>query len=150
MWKQILKTIAIAGTLDITAACIQAYLYNGTRPAIVLKYIASGLFGKDVFTGGFTYVLTGLLVHYLIVFAIVLFYFLAYKSIKLLHRNAWLSAFFIAIAAWAVTTGIIIPLSKITLPEFDAIKAIIAVGILYICIGLAVALFTNSYYKNSV
>ena len=32
----------VAGTLDITAACIHAYLRNGTTPAQVLKDVASG------------------------------------------------------------------------------------------------------------
>ena len=43
------KATAVAGSLDICAAFIQAYLVKGSTPDIILKYIASGLFGKDAF-----------------------------------------------------------------------------------------------------
>ena len=47
--KNILFSGLIAGTLDISAAIL--FLANGNA-AGVLKYIASGAFGKDAFTGG--------------------------------------------------------------------------------------------------
>ena len=41
--RPVIKTIAwvglLAGTLDITFACINAYLQRGTSPIIVLKYV---------------------------------------------------------------------------------------------------------------
>ena len=37
----------VAGILDITAACIHAYLRNGTTPEQVLRGIAGGAFGKE-------------------------------------------------------------------------------------------------------
>ena len=48
----IVLTGFIAGTLDITAACIQYYIRTGKGPANVLRYVASGVFGKEAFTGG--------------------------------------------------------------------------------------------------
>ena len=148
MWKQILKTTIIAGFLDITAACLQAWLAKSITPDIVLKYIASGVFGKDAFAGAAGFILFGLLVHFLIVFACTIVYFLAYPKLKLLHKNILLSAIFVAVIAWAVTTQLIVPLSKIVPPPFHFTKAIIAIAILYCCIGLPVCFFAKRYFSK--
>jgi hypothetical protein len=148
MWKQIFKATVIAGCLDITAACIQAYLSKAVTPDILLKFIASGVFGKDAFSGGIEFMLFGLLVHFLIVFACTLTYFLVYPKLKLLHKNILLSALFVALIAWAVTTRLIIPLSKIQTPAFNFTKALIAISVLYFCIGLPITFFAKRFYNK--
>mgnify|MGYP001160518652 CR=1 FL=1 len=148
MWKQIVKTTVIVGCLDITAAFIQAYLSKSVTPDIVLKYIASGVFGKDAYSGGFEFMLFGLLVHFLIALACTISYFLAYPKLKLLHKNIFLSSMFIALIAWTITTRLIIPLSKIQTPAFNFTKTIIATSILYLCIGLPIAFFAKHFYSK--
>ncbi|HNP24578.1 MAG TPA: hypothetical protein PKM63_00055 [Panacibacter sp.] len=148
MWKQVFKATAVAGSLDICAAFIQAYLVKGSTPDIILKYIASGLFGKDAFAGGFGYMLAGLLIHFFIAFACSLTYFLAYHRIKLLRNNVWLSSLLAALAAWTVTTRIIVPLSKIQPAPFDLAKAAMAITILFFCIGLPVAVMAKRFYRS--
>ena len=147
MWKQIFKTTLIAGSLDIIAACTQAWLAKGTKPDIILKYIASGVFGKDAFAGGTGMILSGLLFHFMIAFACTLAYFLLYPKLKLLHWNIFFSSLLIAIIAWTVTTRLIIPLSQIKQPPFDLAKALIAVSILYVCIGIPVSYFAKRFYN---
>ncbi len=146
MWKQIFKTTLLAGSLDITAACIQAYATNGTTPDIILKYVASGLLGKDAFAGGYGTMVIGLLFHFIIAFACTLVFFLLYPKLKFLHRSVLLNSFFIALIAWAVTTQIIIPLSEIKPGVFNLKKVAIAVAILFVCIGLPVAIAAKKYY----
>jgi uncharacterized membrane protein YagU involved in acid resistance len=148
MWKQILKTTFIAGSLDIIAACTQAWLVKGTTPQIVLKYIASAVFGKDAFAGGTGMILSGLLFHFIIAFACTLVYFMLYPKIKLLHINIFLSSLFIALIAWIVTTRLIIPLSKIKPAPFNLTKALTAIAILYVCIGLPVSVFAKRYFNK--
>ena len=148
MWKQILKATIIAGFLDITAACLQAWFAKGITPDIVLKYIASGVFGKDAFAGGAGFILFGLLVHFLIVFACTLIYFLAYPKVRLLRIHILLSAFLVAVIAWAATTQLIVPLSKIVPPPFNFTKVIIAIAILYCCIGLPVCFFAKRCFSK--
>lgn len=148
MWKQIFKAAVIAGCLDITAACIQAYLSKSVTPDILLKYIASGVFGKDAFSGGFEFMLFGLLIHFLIAFACTLTYFLVYPKLKLLHKNILLSSLFVALIAWAITTRLIIPLSKIQTSTFNFTKALIAISILYFCIGLPITAFAKQFYSK--
>ena len=55
MKKIILTTGLLAGTLDILAAFIQSYLMANVVPSTVLKYIASGVFGKSAYSGGVFY-----------------------------------------------------------------------------------------------
>lgn len=148
MWKQIIKTSLIAGVLDITAAFIQSYLSKAVTPDIVLRYIASGLFGKSAFTGGYEYILIGLLIHLFIAFSCTVTYFFVYPKIKLLHKNILLSSLFVALVAWTITTRLIIPISKIQTPPFNLTKAITAISILYFCIGLPISFFTKQFYSN--
>lgn len=148
MWKAIFKTTLIAGCLDISAACLQAWLVRGTKPATVLQYIASGAFGKAAFSGSAAYLFFGLLFHFCIAFACTLLYFLLYPKLTFLQKNTWLSALLVAVAAWVVTTRIIIPLSQIKPAAFDLLKALQAVAILYACIGLPVCIFAKRYYNK--
>jgi hypothetical protein len=149
MWKQIFKAAFIAGCLDITAACLQAWLTKSTlTPDVVLKYIASGVFGKEASAGGTGMILFGLLMHFLIVFACTLVYFIVYPKLKLLHWNIFFSSFLIAIIAWAVTTRLIIPVSLAKPQPFNLTKALIAVSILYVCIGLPISYFAKQFYSR--
>jgi len=148
MWKQVLKVTFIAGSLDIIAACTQAWFAKGTAPDIVLKYIASGVFGKEAFAGGTGMILSGLLFHFIIAFACTLVYFMLYPKIKLLHWNIFFSSLLIAIIAWAVTTQLMVPMSQIKQPPFNLTKDLIAFSILYVCIGLPVSYFAKRFCVN--
>ena len=148
MIKQIFKATLVAGTLDIAAAFTQAYLSTGITPDIVLRYIASGIFGKDAFAGHTGYIIFGLLVHFFIVTMCAIIYFLFYPRFPVLHKSIALNALLIAVTAWAMTTLVIIPLSKITPAPFDLTNAAIAIAILYICVGIPIALFAKSYFAK--
>ncbi len=148
MWKQILKSVIIAGCLDITAASIQAYVSKGISPDVVLKFIASGWFGKEAYSGGLEYIMFGLLVHFLIVLACTLAYFWAYPKFRSIQKNVGASALLLALIAWTVTTQLIIPLSKIEAAPFNLAKAFIAIMILYFCIGLPIAFLASKYFKK--
>ena len=48
----IVLTGFITGSLDITTASIQYHIRTGKGSANVLRYVASGIFGKKAFIGG--------------------------------------------------------------------------------------------------
>lgn len=148
MWKQIIIATIIAGCLDIAAACLQAYVSNGVSPDIVLKFIASGVFGKQAYSGDIKYILFGLAFHFLIVFACVVTYFFWYTRIRFLRKSIWFSSLIIAVIAWFVTTRTVIPLSKIQPPAFDLNKAIVSILILYFCVGIPIALYAKYHYSK--
>ncbi len=137
--KSILLTTLLAGTLDIVAACIHAYLAGGTKPDQVLKYIASGALGKSAFTGGIEIVLLGLLFHFIIAFACTVCFYWAYPRLSVLKINMGLNSVLIAMVAWLVTTQVIVRFSQIG-PRTPSLKgALIAIAILIVCIGLPIA-----------
>jgi hypothetical protein len=146
MWKQILKTGLLAGTLDIVAACTQAYVMRGTTPDTVLKFIASGVLGSTAMKGGAEVALLGLLFHFVIAFSCTIIFFLVYPKLQVLHKSIALNSLLIAVVAWAVTTLIIIPLSKIHPAPLQLQRAVIAISILYVCIGLPVAAAAKKLY----
>ena len=151
MWRRILKTTLLAGSLDITAAFIQVYLAGRVTPGIVLKYIASGVFGKEAFAGGYGMMSMGLLFHFTIAFACTVIFFMLYTKLKFLHHHILLNSILIALIAWAVTRFIIIPFSNTAPPaKFDFAKAVVAIGILVVCIGLPLSISAKRFYfKNS-
>ena len=73
--KVILVAGLVAGTLDILAAFVQTYINTRKGPDIVLKYIASGVFGrKEAFGGGDSMIIWGLLFHFIIAMAFAAFF----------------------------------------------------------------------------
>jgi hypothetical protein len=148
MRKQILITTLIAGCLDITGAFTQAYLSRSITPDVLLKYIASGLFGKDAFTGGFGMMIIGVLVHFVIVFACTVTFFLLYPKLKILGNSIIINSLLIALVAWAVTNLAIIPMSNITAAPINYSRAMIAFAILFICIGLPISISAKKFYNQ--
>jgi hypothetical protein len=65
-FSKILKAGLIVGTLDILAAFIQYAIKTGKNPTVVLKFIASGVFGKEAFNGGTMMNVYGLIFHFVI------------------------------------------------------------------------------------
>lgn len=150
MFRQILKATFIAGTLDICAAFIQAYITYKILPVKVLKYIAGGVFGKDAFTGGYGMAAFGLFFHFIIAFACALVFFVLYPKLKFLKYSIILNSLLIALVAWAVTNLIILPLSNLPGGNFDLSKAAVASAILFVCIGLPVAAMAKRYYSRRI
>ena len=149
MMKQIIKAGLLAGTLDITAACIQAYVSRKIMPGDVLKYVASGVFGNAAFKGGYGMMFMGLLFHFTIAFACAAIFFMLYAKIKLLRYSHVLNSLLIALVAWAVTTQVIMPISNVPKPgSFDLKRAAIAIGIIFICIGMPISVLAKKYFDS--
>jgi hypothetical protein len=115
----------------------------------LLKYIASGFFGKDAFSGGFGMMAIGLLVHFVIVFACTVSFFLLYPKLKFFHHNIIINSLLIALVAWAVTNLVIIPMSNITAAPFNFSRAVIGFAILFVCIGLPISIAAKKFYTQS-
>jgi hypothetical protein len=144
--KVILVAGLVAGTLDILAAFVQTYINTRKGPDIVLKYIASGVFGrKEAFGGGDSMILWGLLFHFIIAFAFAAFFVLLYLNWKLISRHIILSGFLYGLFVWTVMNRLVVPMSKIPSQPFVWNRAIIAMLILVFFIGMPIALITKKY-----
>lgn len=148
--KPVIKTIAwvglLAGTLDITFACINAFISRSTRPIIVLKYIAGGFFGKEAFTGGAEMTIVGLLFHYLIAYSFTAFFFWIYPSVKFLSKNVVLTAIVYGIFIYVVMDLIILPFTRVPKIVFHLDKALLAAIILIVAIGLPLSIVAKRFY----
>ncbi|TGD58592.1 DUF1440 domain-containing protein [Flavobacterium humi] len=148
MWKSILQTTLFVGTLDILAACLNAYLSAHVTPGKVLQYIASGIFGDTAFSGGASMMLFGLLFHFVIAFACTAVFYWLYPKIPFFKFSLTVNAILIAVVAWLVTTRLVIPMSRITPPPFDFVRASVSVFILIVCIGIPIAYQSKRFYQE--
>ena len=147
-----MKTIALAGflvgSLDIIAALTNFYIKTGKDPLIVLKYIASAVFGKEAYSGGNIMAAWGLLLHFLIAFIWTIFFFLIYPKLKILSFNRIVTGIVFGIFIWVVMNRVVVPMSKASVGAFDLKQAIIAVLILIGAIGLPLSFIAHKYYKG--
>src|SRR5688500_871953 len=84
--KVIFLSGLIAGTLDLTAACVSAWLRNGATPLRVSQFIASGAIGTVAFTGGYKSAVLGVALHYLIATTAAAVFYLASRKLRFLIK----------------------------------------------------------------
>ena len=131
-----IKTGLLVGTLDITAACTQYYIKTGKGPENVLRYVASGAFGKEAFTSGSSMIFWGLFFHYVIAMSFAFFFFWLAKIFPGILRVKLLTAALYSVFMWCVTQFLVIPLSKIPTPTATLSGALISISILFVCIAI--------------
>ncbi len=144
--KLILLTGLLVGTLDIVSACVDYYIATGKGPEGVLRFVASGVFGQQAFTGGNIMLIWGLLFHYIIAFSFTIFFFWLCPKIKFMSAYPVLTAVIYGIFMWVVTTRIVMPLSNTPKGTFHFWKAIKAILILVVMIGIPLAFIAKSYF----
>ena len=133
----ILKAGLLVGTLDIAAAFASAWISSGTAPYVVLKFIASGVFGREAaFAGGWGMTAMGLLFHYLIAFSFTWFFFWIHPKVKTWIPNWVLLGLIYGIFVWVVMNRLVLPLSNTPKGPFNLQSALINASILIVCIGL--------------
>ncbi len=144
----ILLSGLLVGTLDITAACTDYYIATGKGPAGVLRYVASGVFGQDAFSGGDSMGVWGLFFHYIIAFSFTIFFFWLYPRIKLMTEYPILTAIIYGVFMWIITARIIVPLSNTPKGTFVWWKAIKAAAILIVMIGLPLSFIGRKHFSK--
>src|SRR5689334_21896350 len=97
-FRMIVVTGLLAGTLDALAAII-VYQANPKR---MFQFIASGVFGKDAFSGGVTMALWGALFHFFIAFCWTIFFLLLYPRVKILSANKFIVSIGYGLFIWLV------------------------------------------------
>lgn len=149
LFLKIIKAGIIVGTLDILSAFIYYFIRTGGKsPFDVLKFIASGIFGKEAYSGGNMMILLGLILHYVIAFAFTIFFFWLYPKITIFSENKILAGTFYGIFIWVVMNLIVVPLSNIPNRPFNIANAIINVIILIVCIGIPLSFMANTFYNK--
>lgn len=143
----IVLTGIVAGTLDISAAIINFYLSGGSHPIRIFFYIASGVFGSSAYAGGFGMAMLGLVFHYSIATTWSAIFFAGYPRFHKFLSNKFINAILYGVIVWVTMTFVVLPLSKVQQFPFSIERAIIAAGILVVCIGLPIAWMAEKYYS---
>lgn len=108
-FRRLLVATILAGTLDITYACVVSY-FRGRMPMAVLQSVASGWLGPAAYSGGIGSALLGLATHYGIMSVMAATFGWAAARIARLRRRPWSSGLLYGAALYAVMYGIVLPL----------------------------------------
>ena len=109
----------IAGTLDITYACIFFGLRNHVSPIRILQSVARGALGQDAFKGGLKVAALGLFFHFLIAFTAAVVYFLASRFLRFMIAQAIICGILYGVCVYLFMYGVVMRVSAIhstTLP----------------------------------
>jgi hypothetical protein len=148
--RTILGAGLLAGTLDITAACLHYFFRTGNNPVTVLHYVASGIVGKEAFSGGWPIDLLGLALHFCIALTFAGVYFFLYPRLSLLRRNKLVSGIGYGIGVWLIMTWVVVPLSRVSPMPFQLIPALIGMSIIVVAVGLPISFLIHRHYRKTV
>lgn len=146
--KAILFAGILAGTLDITAAIIQAGI-RGTGPVKLLQYVASGIFGKDAFSGGMLFAFYGLVFHYFIAICWTALFFVLYPKLNLLRYNRLVTGMVYGVFVGVIMNFIVVPFSNVPRGPVQLLSVVLAIGILIVAIGLPLSFRAHAFYSRS-
>lgn len=139
-YKAIFLGGLIAGTLDITAACVVAWLRAGVSPIRVLQSVASGLLGAASSTGGAKTAVLGLALHFLIAtVATAVFYFASRKLRFMVARPIPIGLLY-GVAVYLFMNFVVLPLSAVPRRGPPPLSGrIIGLLVIMFCVGLPIA-----------
>lgn len=134
----------IAGTLDIG----ENLIFNAFRhitPAMVFRYIASGLTGPWAFHGGAASILLGVGIHYTIAIVWTAVFYLAARRMTVLVRRRVVSGLAYGAVVYVVMNCVMLPLTRVPRAPAAMTLASRVSGVLalLVCFGLTVALLTG-------
>jgi hypothetical protein len=137
----------IAGTMDLTAACVAAWLRGGVAPVRVMQSVASGLIGAASFTGGARTAVLGVALHFLIAtVATAVFYFASRKLFFLLEQPITAGLLY-GVAVYAFMNFVVLPLSAVAQRPATLSGRIIGLLIIMFFIGLPIAVIVRRFAR---
>jgi hypothetical protein len=149
LYKRLLITGLIAGTLDILSAYVSIFIKTGHISRRMFQYIAGGALGlKNSLDGGPPIILLGIFFHYFIAFSFTLFFFFLYRKNRVFGLNKYLAALLYGYFIWAVMNLIVLPLSALPPGTITIGNALKDGCILAVMIGLPSALSASAYYDK--
>jgi len=150
-YQPILLGGLIAGTLDISYACIFSYIRRGTRPSVVFQSVASGALGRSAYEGGAKTAALGLAFHFLIALIAATVYYLASRGLRFMITQAVICGILYGVLVYLFMNCVVLRLSAIhstTWPWSYPWPALIGGLLIHMFgIGLPIALVTRRYAK---
>jgi uncharacterized membrane protein YagU involved in acid resistance len=101
--------------------------------------IASGVFGKEAYSGGSAMILAGLAFHFLIAFLFSLFYYFLYQNIRSLSGNRLLSGVLYGVFIWLVMNLVVLRVVFPGMPAPDFQAVAIGMTIVILAVGIPIS-----------
>jgi len=142
-WSYVFLGGLVAGTFDITYACIFWFLKRGVAPTRVLQSVASGLLDGASFTGGARTALLGLALHYFIAMSMAVTYYLVARRWSELWQRPWLYGPLYGVLLYGIMNYIVVPLSAANPGSRDLAWVLLSIAVHAFLIGTPCALFAR-------
>lgn len=149
--KPILIGGLIAGTFDITYACVFFGLRNHVSPIRILQSVARGALGARAFQGGLKTAALGLFFHFLIALTAAAVYVFGSRALRFMITQAIVCGILYGLSVYLFMYGIVMRVSAIhstTLPWSYPWAVLIPNLLIHMFgIGLPIALVARRYSK---
>jgi hypothetical protein len=144
--KAILYGGALAGVLDMTAACVNGWLRGGRNPVWIFQSVAGGLYGTETFDGGWRTAVLGLIIHFFIATSAAAVFYAASRRQRFLVNQPILSGVLYGVGVWLLMYLIVLPLTPLKMSyTFSSVLTGILIHIF--CVGLPIALVVRRFSK---
>jgi uncharacterized membrane protein YagU involved in acid resistance len=137
----------IAGTMDITGACVVSWFRAGVPPVRIFQSVAAGFYGAASSQLGWKTAVMGLICHYLIATIWTTVYYVASRKITFLINQPIISGVLYGVFVHFFMTQVIVPLSAIGRRTFNLKASLIGMTIIIFCIGLPIAFIVRKFSK---
>jgi uncharacterized membrane protein YagU involved in acid resistance len=140
MFRFALRAGFVIGLLDILSAMVFWYAWRSVPPERILQAVATGLMGRDAYSGGLPVALLGGVLHLLIAIVIAAVFGHWAASSRLFARHPyWMGALF-GLAVYVVMNFVVVPLSNAGQPKFNPWWVSYNVVFSHVvCVGLCLA-----------
>jgi hypothetical protein len=154
LFRTILLAGMIVGTMDGVAAAIQFIVMTWRNPLRVFQYIASGIFFAGAYASEWMAV-WGVLFHFYIATGWEAIFLVAYRKYARIRKHAVVSGLLYRPVVRASMSQMVLPLSNVQLPVFSFARALVAMLILWLCIGIPLGInakirFGREYVEDNV
>jgi uncharacterized membrane protein YagU involved in acid resistance len=134
----------VAGTLDLTAACVSSWLRAGVAPVRVMQSVASGLLGAASYAGGAKTAVLGVALHFLIATVATAVFYFASRALRFLVARPVVAGLLYGVLVYLFMNFVVLPLSAFPQRAAPPLSGrIIGLLIIMFCIGLPIALIVR-------
>ena len=137
----------IAGTLDLTGACVVVWLRARVSPVRIFQSIASGLYGSASFTGGAKTAVLGIVLHFIIATTAAAVYYLASRQLRFLIDQTIIAGVVYGVLVYLFMNFVVLPLSAVAKRPVPLSGRIIGMLIIIFCVGLPIAIIVRRFSK---
>lgn len=138
----------VAGTFDITYACVFWGVKAGVSPERIFQSVAAGLLGRASFSGGARTASLGLFLHYFIATTMSVVYYLVSRWWPALDRRPWFFGPAYGALLYLIMNYVVLPLSRALPSSKNLLWIILSVAVHMLLIGTPIALFTRKAHQS--